>query len=191
MELHGRFRVGDQITRTSRVRDVTLKSGRSGALCFVAVDHDFTGPQGLVLRERHDIVYRAARDPNAAPPVIPQARPARWSYSVMADPVLLFRYSAITFNGHRIHYDRNHSITSEGYSGLVVHGPLQATMMLEFAAKLRGKPPHAFDYRGISPLMDGAEFTVNADETQDGLHLWTAAADGRLCMEAWANWSEN
>ncbi len=191
MELHGRFRVGDQITRTSRVRDVTLKSGRSGALCFVAVDHDFTSPQGLVLLERHDIVYRAARDPNAAPPVIPQAPRARWSYSVMADPVLLFRYSAITFNGHRIHYDRNHSIMSEGYGGLVVHGPLQATMMLEFAAKLRGKPPKAFDYRGISPLMDGAEFTVNADETQDGLHLWTAAADGRLCMEAWANWSEN
>lgn len=191
MELHGRFRVGDQITRTSTIRDVVMKTGRSGALCFVVVDHEFRGPQGLVMMERHDIVYRAARDPNAAQPVIPQAPPARWSYSVMADPVLLFRYSAITFNGHRIHYDRNHSMTSEGYAGLVVHGPLQATMMLEFAAKLSGTPPVAFDYRGISPLMDGAQFTVNADETPEGLHLWTAAADGRLCMEAWAIWTDN
>ncbi len=191
MELQGRFRVGDQITRTSTIRDVVLKTGRSGPLCFVVVDHAFTSPQGLVLHERHDIVYRAARDPNAAQPVIPKAPPARWSYAVMADPVLLFRYSAITFNGHRIHYDRNHSITSEGYAGLVVHGPLQATMMLEFAAKVQGTPPLAFDYRGISPLMDGAEFTVNADETPEGLHLWTAAADGRLCMEAWAIWTEN
>ena len=191
MELQGRFRVGDQITRTSFIRDVALKTGRSGPLCFVVVDHVLTSPQGLVLHERHDIVYRAARDPNAAQPVIPKAPPARWSYAVMADPVLLFRYSAITFNGHRIHYDRNHSITSEGYAGLVVHGPLQATMMLEFAATVRGTPPLAFDYRGISPLMDGAEFTVNADETPEGLHLWTAAADGRLCMEAWAIWTEN
>lgn len=186
MELQGRFRVGDHISRTSTIRDVVLKTGRSGALCFVVVDHAFTSPEGLVMTERHDIVYRAARDPNAPQPVIPQAPHARWSYSVMADPVLLFRYSAITFNGHRIHYDRNHSITSEGYAGLVVHGPLQATMMLEFAAKLQGKPPLTFEYRGISPMMDGALFTVNADETPEGLHLWTAAADGRLCMEAWA-----
>lgn len=190
MELQGRIRVGDQITRTSTIRDVVLKVGRSGALCFVAVDHVFTGPQGVVMTERHDIVYRAARDPDAIQPVIPQAPHARWSYSVMADPVLLFRYSAITFNGHRIHYDRNHSIMSEGYGGLVVHGPLQATMMLEFAAKLRGTPPASFDYRGISPLVDGAVFTVNADETPQGLHLWTAAVDGRLCMEAWAIWNE-
>jgi 3-methylfumaryl-CoA hydratase len=107
----------------------------------------------------------------------------------MADPVLLFRYSAITFNGHRIHYDRNHAITSEGYTGLVVHGPLQATMMLEFAAKLRVSPPATFTFRGISPLIDGAAFTVNADETPQGLHLWTAAVDGRLCMEAQAVWA--
>jgi 3-methylfumaryl-CoA hydratase len=107
----------------------------------------------------------------------------------MADPVLLFRYSALTFNGHRIHYDRNHAITSEGYTGLVVHGPLQATMMLEFAAKLRVSPPTTFTFRGISPLIDGAAFTVNADETPEGLHLWTAAADGRLCMEAQAVWA--
>lgn len=189
MELQGRFKVGDAVTRQSTVRDVVLKTGRSGALCFVTVDHAFTGPRGLAMTERHDIVYRAPRDPNAAPLQTPQAPPARWSYSVMADPVLLFRYSAITFNGHRIHYDRNHAIASEGYAGLVVHGPLQATMMLEYAARLRGISPQRFDYRGISPLIDGAVFTINADETAEGLHLWTAAADGRLCMEAWAVWN--
>jgi 3-methylfumaryl-CoA hydratase len=189
IDLVGRFIVGDVITRQSTVQDVTVKTGRSGSLCFVAVDHAFIGPQGLILTERHDIVYRAARDPNAPAPMIPQAPAGRWTYSVMADPVLLFRYSALTFNGHRIHYDRNHAITSEGYTGLVVHGPLQATMMLEFAAKLQGSPPATFTFRGISPLIDGAAFTVNADETPQGLHLWTAAADGRLCMEAQAVWA--
>ena len=189
IDLRGRFHVGDVVTRQSTVRDVALKTGRSGALCFVTVDHAFTGPQGLVVSERHDIVYRAPRDSNAPAPVIPQAPKARWSYSVMADPVLLFRYSAITFNGHRIHYDRDHATKAEGYAGLVVHGPLQATMMLEFAARQRGAPPQTFDYRGISPLTDGAAFTVNADETAQGLHLWTAAADGRLGMEAQACWT--
>ena len=188
IELHGRFHVGDVVTRQSTVRDVVLKTGRSGALCFVTVDHAFNGPQGLVLNERHDIVYRAPRNPNAPAPMIPQAPKARWSYSVMADPVLLFRYSAITFNGHRIHYDRDHAIKAEGYAGLVVHGPLQATMILEYAAKLRAAPPKTFKFRGISPLIDGAAFTVNAAERDDGLHLWTAAADGRLCMEAQALW---
>ena len=188
IDLHGRFYVGDVVTRQSTVRDVVLKTGRSGALCFVTVDHAFDGPQGLVLSERHDIVYRAPRDPNAPAPAIPPAPKARWSYSVMADPVLLFRYSAITFNGHRIHYDRDHAIKAEGFAGLVVHGPLQATMMLEFASRLRDTPPQTIDYRGISPLTDGAAFTVNAAERDDGLHLWTAAADGRLCMEAQASW---
>jgi 3-methylfumaryl-CoA hydratase len=189
IDLAGRFKVGDVITRQSTVQDVTLKTGRSGTLCFVAVDHVFRGPQGLILTERHDIVYRTPRDPYAPAPMIPQAPVGRWSYSVMADPVLLFRYSALTFNGHRIHYDRTHAITSEGYTGLVVHGPLQATMMLEFAAKLQDSPPTTFTFRGISPLMDGAAFSVNADETPEGLNLWTAAADGRLCMEAQAVWA--
>jgi 3-methylfumaryl-CoA hydratase len=189
MDLHGRLQVGDVVTRQSTVRDVTLKAGRSGALCFVTVDHAFTGPRGLAVTERHDIVYRAPRNPDAPQPAVPQAPAPRWSYSVMADPVLLFRYSALTFNGHRIHYDRNHAITSEGYAGLVVHGPLQATMMLEYAAHLHGAPPVSFDYRGVSPLIDGAAFTVNAAEQDGGLHLWTAAADGRLCMEARAVWN--
>ena len=119
IDLCGRFFVVDVVTRNSTVREVVLKSGRSGALCFVTVDHAFTGPQGLVLTERHDIVYRAPRNPDAPAPLIPQSPKARWSYSVMANPVLLFRYSAITFNGHRIHYDRDHAIKAEGYAGLV------------------------------------------------------------------------
>ena len=188
IDLRGRFCVGDVVTRNSTVREVVLKSGRSGALCFVTVDHAFTEPQGLVVTERHDIVCRAPRNPDAAVPVMPQAPKARWSFSVMADPVLLFRYSAITFNGHRIHYDRDHAIKAESYAGLVVHGPLQATMVLEFAARLRDTPPRSFDYRGISPLIDGAAFTVNAAERDGGLHLWTAAADEWLCMEAQAVW---
>lgn len=184
----GRFHVGDLVTRQSTIRDVVLKTGRSGTLCFVTVDHAYTGPQGLVLTERQHLVYRAPRNPGQPAPAMPQAPAAQWSYSVMADPVLLFRYSAITFNGHRIHHDRDHATQAEGYAGLVVHAPLQATMLLEYAARLRGQAPDTFDYRGISPLLDGAAFTVNAAETPQGLHLWTAAADGRLCMEAQATW---
>lgn len=187
--LRGRFRVGDVVTRRSAVRDVVQKTGRSGALCFVTVDHTFIGPEGVVLVERHDIVYRQSRTPGAPEPVVPQAPVAQWSRQITADPVLLFRYSAITFNGHRIHYDRDFAIASESYSGLVVHGPLQATMMLEFAASLKGSPPAMFDFRGISPLIDGAPFTVNAAEDADGLRLWTASATGRLCMQAQARWT--
>lgn len=189
LDLHDRFRVGDRVTRQSVVRDVAVKSGRSGALCFVTVDHKFFGPQGLLMSERHDIVYRGPSHPDAPVPAVPQAPTAQWSRSVMADPVLLFRYSALTFNGHRIHYDRNHAVHAEGYAGLVVHGPLQATLMLEFAANLKGTAPNRFDFRAVSPLTDGAAFTMNAAKDGDALHLWIAASDGRLTMDAHAFWA--
>ncbi len=103
--------------------------------------------------------------------------------------MLLFRYSALSFNGHRIHYDRDYATGVEGYAGLVVHGPLQASLMLETAAKLRrGVAPTEFRYRGQRPLFDGAAFTVNADEAGDGLELWAADRDGHPTMTATAKW---
>ena len=106
-----------------------------------------------------------------------------------ADPVLLFRYSALTFNGHRIHYDRRHCVEAEGYPGLVVHGPLQAALLVELAASTRdGHTPGVFEFRGVRPLFDGAAFSVNAAEASGGLELWTADDQGHTTMTAKARW---
>jgi 3-methylfumaryl-CoA hydratase len=107
----------------------------------------------------------------------------------MADPVLLFRYSALTFNGHRIHYDRDYVTKVEGYPGLIFHGPLQAAFIVELAAKLHGgTPPKKLSYRGVQPLFEGSEFSVNANDNGAGLELWTANAEGQPTMKGTATW---
>ncbi|KFI25421.1 hypothetical protein CG51_15340 [Haematobacter missouriensis] len=182
------IRVGEQVTRISTIRDVTLKEGRTGPLCFVTVDHRIESDDRLVIEERQDIVYRNADAPGGTPkPVEPAAR-GMHSVPVAPTPPLLFRYSALTFNGHRIHYDQPYVTGEEGYPGLVVHGPLQATQLVLFAAELRGSNPARFDFRSLSPLYDTADYTLNAEADGDGLRLWTARADGPVAMEARATW---
>jgi 3-methylfumaryl-CoA hydratase len=183
------LRDGDLVTRRSTIGDVTFKEGRSGPLCFVAVEHEIVSPRGLALRERHNIVYReaaAAGTPaapaSAAAPIEPE--PADLTWTVAASPVFLFRYSAITFNGHRIHYDLPYVTEVEGYAGLVVHGPIQATLMLNIIATLSGGEPIRLDYRGVAPLIAGAPFLVKARRLPDGgIRAWTEGADGRVRME--------
>lgn len=184
------LRVGDAVTRTSKILDVNLKTGSTGALCFVNVEHLITTPRGLAVRERQDIVYRdmptSMTPPAAAPKEVPGAQHRETHF---ADPVLLFRYSALTFNGHRIHYDRDYVTKVEFYPGLVFHGPLQAALLVEFAARLHGgKAPAKFSYRGVQPLFDGADFSVNGNDTADGLELWTANHQGAPTMKATAVW---
>lgn len=189
------LRVGDDTTRVSRISDVTMKTGSTGVLCFVSVMHEVTTSRGLAIRERQDIVYRdvqgtaqvapapAAAKPAAPPPV------AQHSESHMADPVLLFRYSALTFNGHRIHYDRDYVTKVEGYPGLIFHGPLQATFIVELAARLHGgKAPKKLSYRGVQPLFEGSEFSINANTTDAGMELWTANSSGQPTMKGTATW---
>jgi 3-methylfumaryl-CoA hydratase len=191
LEFFDALRVGDETTRTSRIADVTMKTGSTGVLCFVSVDHLVTTPRGTALRERQDIVYRDISSAPAAAPAKPAPPPpaAKHRETHMADPVLLFRYSALTFNGHRIHYDRDYVTKVEGYPGLIVHGPLQAALLIELAAKLRGgKPPATFVYRGLQPLFDGSEFSVNASDISTGLDLWTANAKGEPTMRGTATW---
>ena len=182
----GSLRVGDTITRTSRIDDVTLKQGRSGPLCFVTLTHRVAGPAGAVT-ERQDIVYR---DGTAVARPAEAAGTGQWRRIVDASPVTLFRYSAITFNGHRIHYDQPYATGTEGYPGLVVHGPLQATWLYHFAAELRdGAPPDGFEFRSRAPLFDTDTVTLNAAMRDDGsMALWTAAADGPAAMDATAQW---
>ncbi|HEV2160196.1 FAS1-like dehydratase domain-containing protein [Bradyrhizobium sp.] len=184
------LQVGDESTRTSRIADVQVKTGSTGTLCFVSVEHSISSPRGTAIRERQDIVYREMTS-NApatakAPPPLPKAQHRETHVS---DPVLLFRYSALTFNGHRIHYDRDYVTKVEGYPGLIFHGPLQAAFIIEMAAKLRGgKAPKKFTYRGVQPLFEGSEFSINANETEAGLELWTANAEGQPTMKGTAVW---
>jgi 3-methylfumaryl-CoA hydratase len=189
LEFLDTLRVADEVTRTSTISDVTVKTGSSGALCFVSVQHVVTTSRGTAIRERQDLVYRnvTGSAAPARPPAPPPAAQHRETH--MADPVLLFRYSALTFNGHRIHYDRDYVTKVEGYPGLIFHGPMQAALLIELAARLRGgTAPKKFSYRGVQPLFDGGEFSVNANETAAGMELWTANAAGQPTMKGTAKW---
>lgn len=192
LEVRGALRVGDTVVRRSRIEDVAVKSGRSGTLCFVAVRHEYDAGRGVAISERHDIVYRDATPPaSSAPPAPgPEPRPAArapvdLSWVVRADPVLLFRYSAMTFNGHRIHYDLPYVTKTEGYAGLVVHGPIQATLLLHMAARLGQGAPARFSYRGQSPLIAGQDFAVRGTVGPGGaVECWTENEAGAVCMRA-------
>lgn len=187
---HDEIRVGDVVTRHSTIREVTVKEGRSGTLCFVTVDHRIESGGRLAIEERQDIVYRGKDPaPGGAPKAAPPAAAQGTDRAVVdPSPALLFRYSALTFNGHRIHYDNPYTRNEEGYPGLIVHGPLQATLLVQFAERLRGERPARFDFRSLSPLFDTAPFTLNAGQDGDGLRLWTAREGGPVAMEARATW---
>ena len=181
------FALHDEVTRTSTISGVEFKRGRSGDLGFVTVDHAYDSPRGPCVTERHDIVYRADPDPERPAPVPAAGDPwaALHAWHVTPDPVMLFRYSAITFNGHRIHYDRPYAQQVEGYGGLVVHGPMQATWMQNLAASIFGAPAAVFRYRGLAPLIAGQPVTVEAIDSETGLDLRVRRdADGVVTMQA-------
>lgn len=190
-EFHEPLAIGESVLRSSRILDVTEKKGRSGALVFVRVRHEIAHekPRGsrLALAEEHDIVYRDLVPAPAADEAPPPARSAEFERSVEPSPVLLFRYSALTFNGHRIHYDRRYCVEEEGYPGLVVHGPLQATLLLDLLHRQRPQAQLArFAFRAVRPLYDLAPFAVCGRFRADGggAELWTRDAAGFPTMEA-------
>lgn len=179
--------VGAEVLRTSTILDVSQKSGRSGELVFVKLCHELAVAGEVVVREEQDIVYRDHPQPEEAPAAPqPAPRDAHWVRSVTPDPVLLFRFSALTFNGHRIHYDRPYAQQEEGYPGLVVQGPLIATLLMNL---LRDQRPHveiaAFSFRAVRPLFDLRPFNVCGRVNEDAsVQLWAEDADGFLCMDA-------
>lgn len=182
--------VGEEIRCLSRIAAVNVKQGRSGPLVFVTVRHEIGNATGLAVTDEHDIVYRGESGAAAAPPVPAPAGEA-WSRVVHPDPVLLFRYSAVTFNGHRIHYDHPYATRVEGYPGLVVHGPLVATLLVDLLRRNRpGVDLATFSFRAMRPLFDTAPFTVCGlpDEATRSAKLWTRDARGDLTMEALATW---
>jgi len=191
LEFLSDFALMDTVVRHSRIDDVELKAGRSGPLIFVTVRHEWSTSRGAALRELQKIVYRAADAPAAASPLPEIEAPLPdHQHTIVASEALLFRYSSLTFNTHRIHYDRRYATEVEGYSGLLVHGPLQASLLLEFAATLRGGArPRRFAFRAVGPLFDGEAFTVNARKTPDTIDLWCANAQGGVTMQAKAEWT--
>lgn len=180
--------VGQTLQRTTRIVSVTHKAGRSGDLVFLLLRHEIRSEGQLALTEEQDIVYRAPAQPgDPVPP--PQAAPAEaeWSREIMPDPVLLMRFSALTFNGHRIHYDRPYATAVEGYPGLVVHGPLIATLLADLARRHR---PEArvtgFSFRAVRPTTDLHPFRVCGVPAADGrsARLWAQDHEGWLTMQA-------
>ena len=186
------LQVGQSVRRESRIERVQHKQGRSGALVFVLVRHEVHNEQGLAITEEHDIVYRAAADPNESPPP-PQAAAteAPWHRQWLADEVMLFRFSALTFNGHRIHYDRPYVTQTEGYPGLVVHGPLIATLLVDL---WRQQHPSTtltqFAFKALRPTFDIHRFAVCGQPGPDqSARLWAHDHQGWLTMEAQAQWA--
>ena len=187
-EFRAPLRVGDAAERRSTIDDVVVKQGRSGPLVFVTVRHEIkvNGADAPALIEWHDIVYRGARQPGdvEAPPQ-PAPQRAAWTRGLVPDEVLLFRYSALTFNGHRIHYDRRYVTAVEGYPGLVVHGPLVATLLLDLLRReLPGAELASFRFKALRPTFDGAPMRLSGAREGDTVHLWAQDHQGWLTMDA-------
>lgn len=187
----GALRVGDLVERVSRVADVAVKAGRTGPLCFVTVEHKSSVSGNVLVEETQTIVYREASTAQEASNQPGAETAAKGSHNrrVAVSVPLLFRYSALTFNAHRIHYDRRYAVEVEHYPGLVIHAPLQATLLLNYAAELKGKPPSKFVFRAASPLFDDEAVNLHATEEDGRMKLWTARRDGPVAMRAEAVWS--
>jgi 3-methylfumaryl-CoA hydratase len=190
-EFHKPFLIGSQAKRSSTIDDIVMKQGRSGQLCFVTVRHDIFVSGELCLSEAQDLVYR--EDPGPDEPrraAIHAPSDAEISESFMPDPVLMFRFSALTLNGHRIHYDRDYARNVEHYPDLVFHGPLTALLLAGLASRLaRTRQMQRFSFRAVSPLFVNNAFTLNARKSASGFELWAADCNGILAMTATADLS--
>lgn len=180
--------VGDTASKHSEILSIQAKEGRAGKLVFVTIRHRISSAGLLCIEEEQDIVYREAdsgQGPKPNPPAAPDE--AKWAQQVTPDPVLLFRYSALTSNGHRIHYDQPYARQEEGYRDLVVHGPLISTLLQNFAVALKqGAALTRFDYRGMAPLFVDRPFRIEAAEGEKSgtLDLWARGPDGECAMKA-------
>jgi len=183
LHFHAPLKAGAGAEKRSVLEHQSSKTGRSGPLGFVTLRHEVWQDQILCLTEWQDLVYRQDVSEGAAPPAPPVARDDETDHkAVTFDTTLLFRYSALTFNGHRIHYDLDYARDVEGYGGLVVHGPLLAQLLMLFATEQIG-PLTAFSFRATAPLMHFETATL----CRKGQDLWVRGPDGRLCMSAEAS----
>jgi 3-methylfumaryl-CoA hydratase len=178
------------ISRRSTLVSISEKNGRTGPLAFLTIKHDTMSGDTLCISEHLDLVFRD-RSPSAAAPADGERREAAIARSIDPTAALLFRYSALTYNAHRIHYDRTYAMEVEGYPGLVVHGPLLATLLVDH---VRGEFPNAslkrIAFRARRPVYDVAPFTVNLVATGTGADVWASDADGYVAMDATAEFTQ-
>jgi 3-methylfumaryl-CoA hydratase len=187
--LHSDIREGDRVERASKIAGIKDKSGRTGRLCFVTVEHEYRTPRGLAVEETQSIVYREESGPGGGAQGAKSELEPTHAREATIDPVLLFRYSALTFNGHRIHYDAPYAIEKEHYSGVVLHGPLQATFLLNLAAVIAKRRPRRFSFRGVSPASGVDKVVLNARLSGRGAaSLWIADPTGGVTMTGSAEW---
>jgi 3-methylfumaryl-CoA hydratase len=184
---HENLRVGDEVRRDSVIKDVNIKRGRTGQIVFVTIKTDLTGPRGLAISEEPDYAYREAA-PGGTPPQPPQPAPGKavWSRTVTPDPVMLFRYSALTFNGHRIHYDHPYVTREEGYPGLVMNGGLTTLLVFELARTHAPTPIRHIASRNVRALYVNRPITICGEPAADNktAKLWAVDDEGALALSA-------
>ena len=180
------IRVGDKVIKQSTVADIQVKEGRTGLLCFVTAEYNFLVNDEVTINEKHNIVYRDISKSGGGSGYskdIPEK--ADLSEKIFMHPTILFRYSAIGFVGHRIHYDHPYTVNEENYPGLIVHGPLQATYLLRAAEKLMGKPVKSFTHKVMAPVFAESEYMVGVDKMDDGsVSCWGATKEFGVTMRA-------
>ncbi|MBL4906144.1 MAG: MaoC family dehydratase N-terminal domain-containing protein [Sneathiella sp.] len=184
------LKAGETIEKTSTIKSIAEKEGRTGKLVFVTVEHEYKGPVGRYIHEEHDIVYRDAPTEGAPQKTLEKApTESDWVQTITPDPVLLFRYSALTYNGHRIHYDRDYVTNVEGYPGLIVHGPLIGTLLMKMAVeRMAGKSLKRFEFRNFNPVFDTKPFQICGKQTEENkCSVWAAGPDGELAVSATAH----
>ena len=181
------LKIGDLVKKRSSVVGINLKDGKSGLLCFVTANYEFFVDDQLIIKEDHDLVYRDYNKEDKTIFVkndLPFVK-SDYEEKIFAHPTMLFRYSAITFNGHRIHYDYPYSTEEEGYKDLVFHGPLQATLMLRAAEKYKKAKVKSFSHRGVAPVYANDDLIINIEnKPNDSLNCFTSTKDAGMTMKA-------
>ncbi|MEL7213083.1 MAG: MaoC family dehydratase N-terminal domain-containing protein [Pseudomonadota bacterium] len=191
LEFISALHVDEVLTKTSIIRSITEKEGPTGPMSFVTVDHEISGEAGIAIKERQDIVYLDIPEAYTPPRKIPAPENPTAHRSLPVPATLLFRYSALTFNAHRIHYDLDYTREVERYPGLVVHGPLQATLAMQMAVELGGCTPDRFEYRGIHPLFAGSDLQIYGTRQEGGqIDVAIGAAEGHQTLKSTAFWED-
>jgi 3-methylfumaryl-CoA hydratase len=183
--------VGERVERRSRILSVEEKRGSTGRLVRVTVAHEIRGAGGVAVEEEQDLIYREAPGPGEPPRSTPLPEEVAWRETFLPDAVALFRFSALTFNGHRIHYDHPYATRVEGYPGLVVHGPLTALLLLDAATRHAGRRSTAFSYRAVGPLFGEQPITLAGRPAgdADAAEAWAAGPGGGIAMRAEVRWA--